>query len=41
MVGLRSDISHAFARDYWYISAGVVGLLVAIRGVNSYGASQR
>ncbi|POR33260.1 Ferric/cupric reductase transmembrane component 7 [Tolypocladium paradoxum] len=39
--GVGSDTNYAFARDYWYIVAGVTGLLVAIRGVNAYGASQR
>ncbi len=40
-MGIGSDINYAFARDYWYIAAGVVGLLVAVRGVNHIGARQR
>ncbi|KAK5989687.1 Ferric/cupric reductase transmembrane component 7-like protein [Cladobotryum mycophilum] len=41
MSGIGSDVNHAFARDYWYISAAVVGILVTIRGVNYIGAVQR
>ncbi|PNY23112.1 Ferric/cupric reductase transmembrane component 7 [Tolypocladium capitatum] len=39
--GVGSETNYAFARDYWYIVAGATGLLVAIRGVNAYGARQR
>ncbi|KAM4057309.1 ferric reductase like transmembrane component domain-containing protein [Hirsutella rhossiliensis] len=39
--GIDSGLNHAFARDYWYIAAGIVGLLVAVRAVNHYGAVQR
>ncbi|KOS22226.1 Ferric/cupric reductase transmembrane component 7 [Escovopsis weberi] len=41
MTGIGSDINHAFARDYWYISAVVVAILMAVRGVNHIGALQR
>ncbi|KAM3521779.1 hypothetical protein NHJ13051_006043 [Beauveria bassiana] len=39
--GIGSEINHAFSRDYWYIIAGVVGLLAAIRAVNAYAAHVR
>ncbi|ATY65000.1 FAD-binding 8 [Cordyceps militaris] len=39
--GMGTDINHAFSRDYWYITAGVVGLLAAIRAVNAYSAHVR
>ncbi|KAJ4159475.1 uncharacterized protein LMH87_008375 [Akanthomyces muscarius] len=39
--GMGTDINHAFSRDYWYIVAGVVGLLASIRAVNAYGAHTR
>ncbi|TQV92485.1 hypothetical protein V2A60_007171 [Cordyceps javanica] len=39
--GMGSDINHAFSRDYWYIAAGVVALLAAIRAVNAYAAHTR
>lgn len=39
--GMGFDINYAFARDYWYIIAGVIGILTVIRAVNQYGASQR
>lgn len=39
--GMGFDINYAFARDYWYIVAGVVGMLAAVRAINAYGAAQR
>ncbi|KAJ6786658.1 hypothetical protein PWT90_03598 [Aphanocladium album] len=39
--GMGSDINYAFSRDYWYLIAGVVGLLAVIRAVNAYGAHIR
>lgn len=39
--GLGMDINYAFARDYWYIIAGSVGLLTIIRAINHYDARQR
>lgn len=39
--GVGSATNYAFARDYWYIAAAVVGLLVVIRTVNAFGARQR
>ena len=39
--GLGIDVDLAFARDYWYIIAGVIGGLAAIRGINYYDARQR
>ncbi|KAK2601961.1 ferric-chelate reductase Frp1 [Conoideocrella luteorostrata] len=39
--GLGMDYNYAFARDYWYIIAGVVGLLTAIRIVDFYVGKQR
>lgn len=38
---LGMDYNYAFARDYWYIIAGVVGGLTAIRGVELYTSRQR
>lgn len=38
---LGMDYNYAFARDYWYILAGVVGLLTAVRGVELYTGKQR
>lgn len=39
--GMGSEINHAFSRDYWYIVAGVVGLLASIRAINAYSAHTR
>lgn len=39
--GMDSGINWAFSRDYWYIVAGVVGLLATIRAINMYGAHTR
>ncbi|OAA50341.1 Flavoprotein transmembrane component [Metarhizium rileyi] len=39
--GLGMDYNYAFARDYWYILAGVVGGLTAIRCIEMYTARQR
>lgn len=39
--GLGMDTNYAFARDYWYIIAGVVGLLTTVHGINRYDAAQR
>jgi hypothetical protein len=39
--GLGMDFNYAFARDYWYILAAVVGGLTAIRGIELYTARQR
>ncbi|KAF7553817.1 hypothetical protein G7046_g6989 [Stylonectria norvegica] len=39
--GMGMDVNYAFARDYWYIIAGVVGSLTIIRAVNHYDAQQR
>lgn len=38
---LGSDTNYAFARDYWYIVAGVVGSLTAIRAVDYVARKQR
>lgn len=32
--GLGIPTNHALALDYWYITAGVVGFLGLVRGVN-------
>ncbi|PHH91842.1 hypothetical protein CDD83_10092 [Cordyceps sp. RAO-2017] len=39
--GIGSDLNHAFARAYWYMAAGVVGLVVGVRAVNHCVALQR
>ncbi|KJZ76485.1 hypothetical protein HIM_04214 [Hirsutella minnesotensis 3608] len=39
--GIGTDLNYAFARDYWYIAAGVVGLFTVVRAVNHYGVIQR
>lgn len=39
--GLGMDRNYAFARDFWYIIAGVVGSLTVVRGINCFDAHQR
>lgn len=39
--GMGTEINWAFSRDYWYLIAGVVGLLAFIRAVNIYDAKTR
>ncbi|KYK56365.1 hypothetical protein DCS_03365 [Drechmeria coniospora] len=39
--GMGMDTNYAFADDFWYLVAAVVGLLVLIRAVNHVGARQR
>lgn len=39
--GLGMEVNYAFARAYWYIIAGVVGTLLAVRGINHLEAQQR
>ncbi|ODA76815.1 hypothetical protein RJ55_07331 [Drechmeria coniospora] len=39
--GMGMDTNYAFADDFWYLVAAVVGLLVVIRAVNHVGARQR
>lgn len=39
--GMGMDTNYAFARDYWYICAGVIGLLTAAQGVKFYAGRQR
>ncbi|PHH81505.1 hypothetical protein CDD82_607 [Ophiocordyceps australis] len=39
--GLGADINHAFARDLWYLIAGVVGLFAAVGVVNYLGIRKR
>ncbi|KAM0363267.1 hypothetical protein ACHAO7_001563 [Fusarium culmorum] len=39
--GLGMEVNYAFARAYWYIIAGVVGALLAVRGINHLEAQQR
>lgn len=39
--GIGSSTNYAFARDYWYIAAFVVGFLAVIRAVNALEARQR
>lgn len=36
-----SPLNHDLARRYWYAIAGLVGALVAVRGVNVYQAQRR
>ncbi|KAF4983584.1 hypothetical protein FZEAL_1034 [Fusarium zealandicum] len=39
--GLGMEVNYAFARGFWYSVAGVVGTLVAVRGINHLDARQR
>lgn len=39
--GLNVPLDMAFARDYWYLVAGVVGALAVIRGINHLDALRR
>lgn len=39
--GLGMETNYAFARDFWYIIAGVLVGLTAVRGINYYTARQR
>ena len=39
--GLGMDVNYAFAHDYWYILAGVVGFLTAVHGVEYFTGRQR
>ncbi|PHH66175.1 hypothetical protein CDD81_238 [Ophiocordyceps australis] len=39
--GLGVDINHAFARDLWYLIAGVVGLFAAVGAINYFQARKR
>lgn len=39
--GINSGQNRAFAADYWYAAAGVVGLLAAVRVLTYCGAVQR
>lgn len=39
--GLGMDYNYAFARDYWYIIAVVVGGLTVLRSIEIYTGRQR
>ncbi|QUC19105.1 uncharacterized protein UV8b_03346 [Ustilaginoidea virens] len=39
--GLGMDINYTFARDFWYVLAGVIGFLAVIRGIEIYSGKQR
>ena len=39
--GTFQMVNMALARDFWYIVAGVMGLLAGIRAVNYYKSTRR
>lgn len=39
--GINSGLNHSFARDYWYLAAGVAGLLLVLRGLSIFQARTR
>jgi hypothetical protein len=39
--GLNMPVAYAFAHDYWYIAASVVGALVVVRATNYLDARNR
>jgi hypothetical protein len=39
--GVGSPTNYAFARDYWYLTAGVIGLATAVRGIGYLDARSR
>jgi hypothetical protein len=39
--GVNSTQNHAYARDYWYLAAGVAGSLLLLRGIGHLQARQR
>ena len=39
--GVNSAQNHAYARDYWYLAAGVAGALLALRAIGMLQARQR